>query len=318
LPGVRRSDVVCALDLDLPVIGLAGILMSLDGLIKVLLLAVVQGIAEFLPVSSSGHLVVLDSLYHRLFGSGEVELENVVLTVTLHVGTLAAILVVYRQDLMGIWRKPRLCLAIVLATIPAAVLGILLKDLIEATFKKPLVVACGWVVTAGLLRYGQRFGRNERPLEELTYTDAIIIGCFQAVSALFRGVSRSGSTIAGGLFTGLTRDAAASFSFLIAIPVTGGAALVKGAPLIKLLLVRLGLVPVASGPSSEEVVTFLGGYSPLVLVIGAVTSFVVGLVSLRWLLRIITVRGLNGFVYYCLAAAALTFAWQGYEFFAAR
>jgi undecaprenyl-diphosphatase len=292
--------------------------MSLDGLIKVLFLAVVQGIAEFLPVSSSGHLVVLDSLYHRLFRGGDVDYENVILTVTLHVGTLAAILVVYRRDLLGIWRKPRLCLAIVLATIPAAVLGILLRDLIEATFKKPLVVACGWVVTAGLLRYGQRLGLNERPLEDVTYADALVIGCFQAVSALFRGVSRSGSTISGGLFCGLRRDAAASFSFLIAIPVTAGAALVKGAPLVKLSLVRLGLLPAASGPSSEEVTRVLGGYSPLVLIIGAVTSFVVGLVSLRWLLRIITVRGLNGFVYYCLAAAALTFAWQGYEFFASR
>jgi undecaprenyl-diphosphatase len=281
-------------------------------------LAVVQGIAEFLPVSSSGHLVVLDSLYHRLFGSGKVELENAVLTVTLHLGTLAAILVVYRRDLWGIWRKPRLCLAIVAATIPAAALGFYFKEQIEATFKKPLVVACGWVVTAGLLRYGQRLGRNDRPLEELTYTDAVVIGCFQAVSALFRGVSRSGSTIAGGLFCGLTRDAAASFSFLIAIPVTAGAALVKGAPLIKLLLVRLGLLSAASGPASQEVATLLGGYSPLVLAIGAATSFVVGLVSLRWLLRIITVRGLNGFAWYCLAAAALTFAWQGYEFFAAR
>jgi undecaprenyl-diphosphatase len=138
------------------------------------------------------------------------------------------------------------------------------------------------------------------------------------VSALFRGVSRSGSTISGGLFTGLRRDAAASFSFLIAIPVTAGAALLKGLPLIKLLLVRLHMLPVARGPSPAEVAEMLGGYSPLVLILGAATSFAVGLISLRWLLRIITQRGLNGFVYYCLAAATLTFAWQGYEFFAAR
>lgn len=288
--------------------------MSLDGLLKVVLLAVIQGIAEFLPISSSGHLVVLDKLYQRLFGTAGVAQENAILTVTLHVGTLVAILVVYRRDLWGIWRKPRLCLAIILATIPAAGLGFLLRKQIEATFEMPLVVACGWVVTAGLLWYGQRLGRNERPLEELTFADALVIGCFQAVSALFRGVSRSGSTIAGGLFTGLRRDAAASFSFLIAIPVTAGAALVKGAPLIKLLLVRFNVLPAASGPSTGEIAGMLGGYSPLVLVTGAVISFLVGLVSLRWLLRIITLRGLNWFVYYCLAAATLTFAWQGYEY----
>ncbi len=285
--------------------------MSLDGLIKVLILAVVQGIAEFLPVSSSGHLVVLDKLYQRLFSGNEIGQENVVLTVTLHIGTLAAILVVYRNDLWGIWRRPKLCLAIILATIPAAVLGMVFKKQVEATFEMPLVVACGWVVTAGLLWYGQRLGRESRSLEELTFADAIIVGCFQAVSALFRGVSRSGSTISGGLFAGLRRDAAASFSFLIAIPVTAGAALVKAAPLIKLLV---------KGPGSngETAASLLGGYSPLVLAIGAATSFVVGLASLRWLLRIITQRGLNWFVYYCLAVAALTFAWQAYEHFAAR
>jgi undecaprenyl-diphosphatase len=289
--------------------------MSLDGLFKVLFLAVVQGIAEFLPISSSGHLVVLDKLYQRLFGVEGVAQENAVLTVTLHVGTLAAILVEYRRDICGIWRVPKLCLAIILATIPAAAVGILLRKQIEATFEMPLVVACGWVVTAGLLWFGQRWGSNERPLEKLTITDAIIVGGFQAVSALFRGVSRSGSTIAGGLVTGLRRDAAASFSFLIAIPVTAGAALVKAAPLIKLLLVRVSLLPESAAPSSEDISRLLGGYSPLVLVIGAVVSFGVGLMSLRWLLRVISQRGLRGFVYYCLAAAALTFAWQAYEAF---
>ena len=290
--------------------------MSPDGLVKVLLLAVVQGIAEFLPVSSSGHLVVLDQLYQRLFPTDGRDQENVVLTITLHLGTLAAILVVYRHDLWGIWRRPRLCLAIVVASIPAAVVGLLFKEQIEATFTKPLVVACGWVVTAALLHYGQRLGRNARRLEELSLLDAVVIGCFQAVSACFRGVSRSGSTISGGLFMGLRREAAAAFSFLIAIPVTGGAALLKARPLLKLLFVQLHVLPVEKGPTTAEVAEMLGGYSPLVLMIGAATSFVVGLVALRWLLRIITQRGLNWFVWYCLVVAALTFAWQGYEYLA--
>jgi len=276
--------------------------MSLVELLQVLVLAVIQGIAEFLPISSSGHLVVLDKLMESWFG---IDRENVVLTVTLHVGTLASILVVYRNDLWGIWRKPRLCLAIVLATIPAAVLGYAFKKQIEATFEMPLVVACGWVVTAALLWYAQRKGSNERPLDELCLADAIIIGCFQAVSALFRGVSRSGSTISGGLFLGLRRDAAASFSFLIAIPVTAGAAVMKATPIIKRLLN-------GPGASSQSIDDLLGGYSLAALALGLVTSFIVGVVSLRWLIKVITQRGLNWFVYYCLAAAALTFAWQGY------
>lgn len=279
--------------------------MSFEEFLQVQILAVVQGIAEFLPISSSGHLVVLGKLFEDWFGSDR---ENVVLTVTLHVGTLLSLLVVYRRDLWGIWRRPRLCAAIVLATIPAAVLGIALKKYVEATFEMPLVVACGWLITAGLLWSAQRFGSNARPLEELTFRDALIVGCFQAVSALFRGVSRSGSTISAGLYSGLRRDAAASFSFLIAIPVTAGAALVKAAPLIKLAV---------KGPSSsgETFATYLGGYSPLSLLLGALTSFLVGLVALRWLIRIISRRGLNWFAGYCLIASALTFAWQGYVYF---
>jgi len=276
--------------------------MSLDDLIPVVLLAVVQGIAEFLPVSSSGHLVVLGKLFERWFG----DRDNIVLNVTLHIGTLGSILVVYRKDLAEIWRKPRLCLAIVLATIPAAVAGIALKKHIEATFEMPLVVACGWVVTAGLLWFGQRIGHGERPLEDLKLADSMTIGCFQAVSALFRGVSRSGSTISGGLLLGLRREAAASFSFLIAIPVVAGAALVEGAPLIKVLLK-------GPGEDGKTAAAFLGHYTPEVLLVGALTSFVVGVVSLRWLIRIITRYGLDWFAYYCLAIALLTFAWQGYE-----
>jgi len=276
--------------------------MSFEELLQVLVLAVVQGIAEFLPISSSGHLVVLGKLFEHWFGHDR---ENVVLTVTLHVGTLASILVVYRRDLWVIWKKPRLCAAIVLATIPAAVAGIVLKDYVEATFEMPLVVACGWLVTAGLLWSAQKYGSNSRTLDEMTYADALAVGGLQAVSALFRGVSRSGSTISAGLYMGLRRDAAASFSFLIAIPVTAGAALVKASPLIK-VAVR------GAGPNGETFATYLGGYSPLALVIGALTSFVVGLVSLRWLIRMIARRGLNWFVGYCLIASALTFAWQGY------
>lgn len=277
--------------------------MQINELVRVLLLAVIQGIAEFLPVSSSGHIVVLDQFLARWLG--DLKQENVVLNVTLHLGTLGAILIVYRKDLWGIWRRPRLCLQLILATIPAATIGVLFKKQIEATFEKPLVVACGWVVTAGLLWFSQRMGRAERRFDSLNEVDACVIGLFQALALVFRGVSRSGSTIAGGLFMGLKREDAATFSFFVAIPAIGGAVAMKALPLVKLLL--RGEM---SATSSAEL---LGGYSPLVLLVGAAISFLVGLVSLRWLIRIITERGLNWFVYYLLAAATLTFAWQAYE-----
>jgi undecaprenyl-diphosphatase len=277
--------------------------MSIEELIQVVLLAVIQGIAEFLPISSSGHLVVLDKLFERWFGGDR---ENIVLNLTLHAGTLAAILVVYRRDLWGIWRRPRLCLAIIVATIPAAFAGYYLKKYVKATFEMPLVVACGWLVTAGLLWYGQRTGHGDRPLEDLTLRDAATIGCFQAVSLLFRGVSRSGSTIAGGLVTGHSREAAAAFSFLIAIPAIAGAVVMEaGLPLLKAYVHGESVAETASG--------LLGGYSPPALLLGGLISFVVGWISLRWLIGFIVRRGLRGFVYYVLAASALTFLWQGYE-----
>jgi undecaprenyl-diphosphatase len=218
-------------------------------------------------------------------------------------------LVVYRRDLWGIWRKPRLCLAVVVATIPAVVAGFLLKKYIKATFEMPIVVACGWLVTAGLLSYAQRTGHGEKSLDQISWSDAWIIGCFQAVSAVFRGVSRSGSTIAGGLLRGTSREAAATFSFLMAIPVIIGAAVLEDVfPLVKAYL---------QGQSvSATAASMMGGYSPLALVWGGLLSFVVGWISLRWLIHWIVRHGLSVFVYYVLAASALTFLWQGYLHFA--
>jgi len=282
--------------------------MTLNEFMEVMLLAVIQGIAEFLPISSSGHLVVLGKLLERWLGDPAAEeKKNIVLNLALHVGTLASILVVYRKDLWGIWRRPKLCVAVVLATVPATLAYALLKKYVEATFEMPIVVACGWLVTAGLLWYAPRARRGDRPLAELTMGDVVKIGCFQAVSLLFRGVSRSGSTISGGLLTGLSREAAAEFSFLIAIPAVAGGAVLKVLPVAKAYL--LGT------PAAADASALVGGYSALALILGTLTSFVVGLISLRWLLKIVVRRGLDGFVYYVLTVSLLTFAWQGYEHF---
>lgn len=281
--------------------------MGLHEFIEVMVLAVVQGIAEFLPISSSGHLVVLGKLFERWLGDPLArEKESIVLNLVLHLGTLVAIVVVYRKDLWGIWRKPKLCLAIVLATIPATLVYYKFNDYVEATFKKPIVVACGWLVTAGLLWFVPRVRHGNRPLAELTPANALVVGCCQAVSLLFRGVSRSGSTITGGLCTGLSREAATEFSFLIAIPAIAGGAVLK-------LLVPLAKSLIKGTPLAEG--ALMGGYSPMTLLLGGLVSFVVGLISLRWLLKIVVRRGLDGFVYYLVTVSLLTFAWQGYVYF---
>jgi undecaprenyl-diphosphatase len=276
-----------------------------------ILLGIIQGIAEFLPISSSGHLVVFGKLFEKLFesmvGSQAADAgENVLLNVALHLGTLGSILVVYRRDLRLALRDYRLCLWIVVATIPAAVIGILFKKKLEATFEQPLLVACGWLMTSATLWYGQKLGKNRRELSEMTIRDAVVVGLFQTAALIFRGFSRSGSTIAGGLFSGFTREAAAKFSFLIAIPAIGGAGVIEIGPLVLYAL---------TGSGNPEKYAHLSGDDVGAMLTGALVSFTVGWVTLEWLIRLIVRRGVGIFSVYCLIAAIFTFAWQAYEHF---
>ncbi len=256
--------------------------------LEAIVLGIVQGIAEFLPISSSGHLVIFSELLDRWLGIDASNSQKLQLNVTLHVGTLFAILVVYRADVRQLLHRPRLLTAIILASIPAGVIGIALLDFFKAAFETPLIAAIGLIMTAILLLVGQRWERNEDSLEQLSKRSAFAIGVFQGL-ALVPGISRSGSTIAGGLLAGLKREAATTFSFLIAIPAIGGAAL-------------LTLKDVLQGAGA--------GNSAAALILGGVTSFVVGLFALKWLIRIVSQRKLHWFAYYCLTVATLTLVWQ--------
>lgn len=259
-------------------------------ILKAMILGIVQGIGEFLPISSSGHLVIVDHLYDALSGSSPVKEagEDMLFNVVVHVGTLFSILIVYREAIWKLRLQPRVCLNIVLASVPAGVLGILFKDKFEQAFSTPLVVGVCWFVTASMLLVGQRLERNEISYEDLSPIKAFWIGVFQAV-ALMPGISRSGSTITGGLLTGLQRGSAGAFSFLMAIPVIGGAAL------LELKDVLTGEVKVSA---------------PMPLLVGGVTSFLVGWLVLRWLVMLIARGRLHWFAYYCFTAGTLTVIWQ--------
>lgn len=265
---------------------------------QAVLLGIVQGIAEFLPISSSGHLVVFGPLVGRWLGTSVHGEENLVLNVVLHVGTLMSIVVVYRRALWKLLQQFRLCLYIILATIPLGIAGLTLKPLLDRAFETPLVVAVGWIATAGMLLVGQRMAARPeaRPLEEMTAWQAVLIGLYQAV-ALVPGISRSGSTIAGGMLSGLRRNDAATFSFFIAIPAISAAAL-------KVLLDAASLET-----GSESAASLLISQWPALLA-GALTSFVVGVVALKLLLKAVASMRLHWFAYYCLAMAAGTLIWQ--------
>ncbi|MBC8290134.1 MAG: undecaprenyl-diphosphate phosphatase [Planctomycetes bacterium] len=257
-------------------------------ILEAVILGIVQGIGEFLPISSSGHLVIAGELLEIILGTKSGKDEKLLLNVVLHAGTLGSIVVVYWKEIWELRVQPRVCGMLILASIPAAILGFTMKSTFEEVFATPLIAGVALFATAGLLILGQRLEKSSLNYEELPMKSAFFIGLFQA-GALVPGISRSGSTIAAGLMLGLQRKSAAAFSFLMAIPVIGGAVLVE-------------MKDVFSG---ETVVT-----SPAALVIGGIVSFVVGLACLRWMVNLIAKGKLHWFAYYCVAIGTATVVWQ--------
>jgi undecaprenyl-diphosphatase len=257
-------------------------------IIQSIILGIIQGITEFLPISSSGHLVLIPYIF-----GWEIPAEHAwVFNVLIQVGTLVAVIIYFWRDLLNIMtafleglrsRQPfatsesRLGWYLILATIPATLIGLILKDAVEAAFENPRATAAFLLLTAVLLLVAELVGRRQNKLADLTWKDALVIGCFQ-ILALFPGVSRSGSTITGGMLRGLERSAAARFSFLMSIPVMLGAG----------LLATIDLFQVPN----------LGALLPA-LSAGFLTSIVVGYFSIHWLLRFLTRRPLYVFSAYC-------------------
>lgn len=203
-------------------------------LLEAILIGIIQGATEFLPVSSDGHLVLIPAV----LGLAQPDL---VLIGLVHAGTLLAILGYFWRDLLTIARamldglrrrqpladpNARLGYFMILGSIPAGIVGLLAMDFFEKQFGSPVVAAVGLLVTAAFLVVGERLRRGTKPIERLTWLDALIIGSFQ-VLALLPGVSRSGTTIASGLGRGLDRPTAARFSFLVGLPAIAGAGLLS-------------------------------------------------------------------------------------------
>lgn len=277
-------------------------------LIRTLLLAVVQGLTEFLPVSSDGHLVVVSAIFESVTGHKLDEL--LALEIMLHAGTLAAVLIVFRKQAVRLLTADRRVIGLlVVGTLPAAAFGLTLKKL-DKTYhwgllESPLAAGLGLIVTGLVLLWGTRprshiaanAGKasdadDERGLSypELTYGQAMLIGCFQAIAVL-PGVSRSGLTIASSLaLTDLRRSDAANFSFLLSIPAVGGA-------------VFLQLVEFAREGTGSQL-----PWGDLAL--GAVVSMLVGLVALRWLLLLLRGGKFRYFAYYCIPLGICVTAWQ--------
>ena len=253
-----------------------------------LILGILQGLTEFLPVSSSGHLV----LGQRILGLKEPELFFDVL---LHVGTLAAVLTFYGKDLWRIARGWCASLAgkdsdndgartgwlLILGSVPAGIVGVFLGGLVEQMFASPRLAACALLVTGGILCLGEPKEGAGREEAEMTAKDALIIGVFQAF-AIIPGISRSGATIAAALMRGVAREQAARFSFLLSVPAIAGAFALK--------------VKDLEGPLGEKLLPYA---------VGALAAGIVGATALGWLIRLVRGGNLARFRYYCWGAGAL-------------
>jgi undecaprenyl-diphosphatase len=242
----------------------------------------IQGLTEFLPISSSGHLVIVPAM----LGWDEPPLGR---TVMLHMGTLAALLIYFRAEILGLImgvlgqgpdpaEARRITRFLILGTIPAAIAGVAFGGFFEDTFQRPYETSIELVITAGILIATERFGERAkaRPLDDKGATG---IGVAQAL-AILPGISRSGSTIGAGLLVGLSREEATRFSFLLSIPAIAGA----------------GLLDLAKGE-----LTLTGA-----TVAGTIVSGVVGYISIAYLLRFVRTHSLTVFAYYLLVIGPLS------------
>lgn len=245
------------------------------------ILGIIQGLTEFLPISSSGHLV----LFQKLFG-----LEQGVVTfdIAVHLATLIGVFVVLRKDILNILKKPlgKLPLLIVAGTIPAVIFGIVFSDLINGLFQSGISLGFEFILTGLVLWYAESLKSSNKGLDRMTLMDAVVIGTAQSI-AILPAISRSGLTIAGSLFRGLNREFALKFSFLLSIPAILGAAAKD--------------IYDISGSASGSSISI--GFWPLLT--GVVTSAILGYLTVRFMLKVFSKISLKIFSYYVFAVGIL-------------
>jgi undecaprenyl-diphosphatase len=262
-------------------------------LLKIIILAAFQGVAEFLPISSSGHLTVIGKL---LAWNSE---GSMLMNVTLHAGTLLAILIYYFKDLLKLLKVEtgrKIIPAIIVGSIPAAIIGLTIKGFHfdDILFGNLIIVGLGFICTGIMLLTVMRTEAGDCPLEEISFKQALLIGIAQGI-AIIPGISRSGSTISMGLKCGIKKADTATFSFMLAIPTIGGAALLE---------IISGLNKGGVTVNSNEI---------FVLGIGFTVAALVGYFSLALLIKVLKRGKLTFFGWYVLSVGVLTLGWKIYS-----
>ena len=266
---------------------------------EAIILGLVQGLAEFLPISSSGHLALIQGL----FG---IEGESVLLfAVLLHVGTLVSVFICYWKDIwellvelvvtvkdlctgngLRLDERPvrKLGVMIIVATIPTGVIGLLFNDIFEGLYSSFVAIGIGFIITGVLMFLAERMGGANRGIENMNFRNALFIGTLQGI-AICPGISRSGSTLIGGLTTGLRREFAVKFAFLISIPSILGSVVLEVPDAVK-----AGLDPGLAGP----------------IVVGMLVAAVSGFVAIKTMIKIVSDKKLSYFSYYVWALGVVT------------
>ncbi len=264
-------------------------------ILQAIILGIIQGLTEFLPISSSAHLVIVP----YLLGWNLPKEPAFIFDVLVQTASLLAVLTFFWQDLIQmisgavrglIKGKPfddlpsRLAWLLVLATIPAGLFGLAIKDLIETAFSNPLFAALFLLATAGLLTIAEKLGARMKNLEAMGWKDALWVGLAQA-AAVFPGISRSGATITGAMIRGFERPAAARFSFLMTIPIL-----------------------IAAGASAVGDLIQFQNWEGLLRIFlpGMLTSAIVSYIAIRWLLKYLINHSLHPFAAYCVLLSLVT------------
>jgi undecaprenyl-diphosphatase len=252
-------------------------------IIEAVILGIVQGITEFLPVSSTAHLILFPWFFDW---SGEV--DTLTFDIALHGGTLLALLLCFWRDWIDLlFNKRRLLGLILIASVPAGAAGFLLNDFAENHLRSPLLISVMLVLVGFVMLFAEKMSKY-RNMGETDLKDALIIGAAQML-AIIPGVSRSGITISAGLFRGFEREAAARFSFLLSTPIIAGATFLHGQKAI-------------FGSGEYNINLFAGGL---------LASFLTGIVAIKFLLRFLKKHSMNIFVYYrfILAVVIIALVW---------
>lgn len=255
-------------------------------IIKIIALGIIQGLTEFLPISSSGHLVIAQKLFN-------IYENQLLLTVLLHFGTLIPVIIIFRKDILELItfkkRKRHFLFLIIVASIPTALMGIFFEDFFEKLFASTISTAIMLIITGFILLLGDKIAKYDKEITDFKWLNAVLVGIAQGI-AIIPGISRSGSTITASLIQGLKKEEAARFSFILSIPVIGGAGLLK---------------------INDAINVGVSNFNITAVILGFISAVISGYIAIKYFLYILKKQKLIYFSYYLWIIGIIILLFEG-------